>query len=600
MEISLSRKFNEVIFIFFLQCSLCTLSIAQSEFDSLLSEFQTVKSSKQIQLLDKIFISITKMDSSIGRERTERLLRITNKFGSRNFYNNVLLFYSRFGAFTERKKIVYGLYSTASEDRDELLMARSLFVLSEIFHQEFRYDSSVHYLFKARDLFKKINLEFETVPLLHMLGDLYFHARLFDNAEKYYKEAIRIKGNLSDWYSWRYYVILNNMAFIHKHRNSFDSSIAWFNFSINELLSNQESGVYIIDTTRIIYAYIQLADLYILKKDYKTALYYYYKGISANLSVGSVDMMTNLYILKGKIFYNEGLYDSSLTYLRKAERLNSQNIPLNIARILYDFYSQVYTAKGDYKNALMTYKKYSLLVDSTNKQQNIFAGIQLITDDYFESAESKIKTYEIRQSILLSIITIVILSVILILIIHLKLKNAYKLLINKNIELMHSENKTFKLKSFIKNQAKEFSAESIPYNFEEFHLDRYIQDEEIPDSAQMSAIVAHLEEVIQKKQLFLDPNLSLDGLAKVLNTNRNYLSKVINQFYGVHFNTYINNLRIKKALLMLSQKHEVDIYNLAGIANTVGFSNRTTFISAFKKYTGVTPSFFLKNLNRQT
>ena len=64
----------------------------------------------------------------------------------------------------------------------------------------------------------------------------------------------------------------------------------------------------------------------------------------------------------------------------------------------------------------------------------------------------------------------------------------------------------------------------------------------------------------------------------------------------MHFSSYINDLRIKKAILIISQKEDVNIYKLEGIAKQVGFKNRTTFITAFKNYTGVTPSFFMKNM----
>ncbi|MBM4176946.1 MAG: helix-turn-helix domain-containing protein [Ignavibacteria bacterium] len=96
---------------------------------------------------------------------------------------------------------------------------------------------------------------------------------------------------------------------------------------------------------------------------------------------------------------------------------------------------------------------------------------------------------------------------------------------------------------------------------------------------------------MNKKQLYLDPNLSLDSLAESLEINRNYLSKVIDHLHSVHYSIYVINFRIRRAIHLISSRHDAEVYNFEGIAKEVGFANRTTFLSAFKKYTGVTPSF---------
>ena len=86
----------------------------------------------------------------------------------------------------------------------------------------------------------------------------------------------------------------------------------------------------------------------------------------------------------------------------------------------------------------------------------------------------------------------------------------------------------------------------------------------------------------------------LPDFAKKLHSNRNYLSQIINEHFNVNFNNFVNEYRIKESRkLLLSSKYEN--YTIEGIATTVGFHSKTTFNNAFKKFTGVTPSFFRKN-----
>jgi len=79
-----------------------------------------------------------------------------------------------------------------------------------------------------------------------------------------------------------------------------------------------------------------------------------------------------------------------------------------------------------------------------------------------------------------------------------------------------------------------------------------------------------------------------------LNTNRTYLSSAINIVLKKSFTTYINDLRVKEAIRKISSK-EFKQMTIEGISLEVGFNNRDSFNTAFKKYTGVLPSYFIKN-----
>ncbi len=104
-----------------------------------------------------------------------------------------------------------------------------------------------------------------------------------------------------------------------------------------------------------------------------------------------------------------------------------------------------------------------------------------------------------------------------------------------------------------------------------------------------------LKMLIETEKPFLNNELRLDHIAKKLNTNRQYLSEVINDTYNKNFYTFINEYRIDEAKKMLSNK-EYKHLTIIAIAKSVGFNSKSTFNTLFKKYTGKTPSQYMKEI----
>ncbi len=100
---------------------------------------------------------------------------------------------------------------------------------------------------------------------------------------------------------------------------------------------------------------------------------------------------------------------------------------------------------------------------------------------------------------------------------------------------------------------------------------------------------AELKELMKNKRVFTNENLCIDDVAVLLHTNSKYISQVINEYYEQNFYNYINSHRIEEAKSIIRMPGS-EKYSLQGIANMVGFSSKSTFNKAFKKFTGNTPS----------
>lgn len=129
-------------------------------------------------------------------------------------------------------------------------------------------------------------------------------------------------------------------------------------------------------------------------------------------------------------------------------------------------------------------------------------------------------------------------------------------------------------------------------------------DETIFKQAQMTdeaaAILLKKLQKFEQSKKFLNLSISIISLAADLGTNTKYLSKIINTHKKKNFNNYINSLRINYITQELYNNPKIRKYKIAILAEMSGFASREVFTSVFKKETDMSPSYFIKNLDKET
>ena len=98
-----------------------------------------------------------------------------------------------------------------------------------------------------------------------------------------------------------------------------------------------------------------------------------------------------------------------------------------------------------------------------------------------------------------------------------------------------------------------------------------------------------IKSYIEKNKRYIDPSFSLEKLASEMNISTSKLSHLINQESGYNFSDYINYLRVEKAKKYLTNPN-YSAYTIVAIGLECGFNSKSTFYSAFKKFTSLTPS----------
>ncbi|CAI8880425.1 AraC family transcriptional regulator [Chryseobacterium sp. IT-36CA2] len=92
---------------------------------------------------------------------------------------------------------------------------------------------------------------------------------------------------------------------------------------------------------------------------------------------------------------------------------------------------------------------------------------------------------------------------------------------------------------------------------------------------------------------YLDDKLTLQKLAELIGMQEKQLSVLINKHTGKHFFDFINEFRINKAKNLLKDHPQLTVLE---VLYEVGFNSKSSFYTAFKKETGVTPTDYRKSV----
>ena len=115
------------------------------------------------------------------------------------------------------------------------------------------------------------------------------------------------------------------------------------------------------------------------------------------------------------------------------------------------------------------------------------------------------------------------------------------------------------------------------------HEDNFELD--LPKNA-INIIESRLPKFIDEKY-FKNARITIDETAKMLGTNRDYLSKYINSSKNKNFAQWINGLRVEYSKALMRKNPSM---NLSDVAEAAGFTYPSRFIEHFTALTGIAPS----------
>jgi AraC-like DNA-binding protein len=108
-----------------------------------------------------------------------------------------------------------------------------------------------------------------------------------------------------------------------------------------------------------------------------------------------------------------------------------------------------------------------------------------------------------------------------------------------------------------------------------------------------SKLLKDLIELFEKKEIFRQHDLKITDLSKKLNTNRTYISRIVNEELETNFCDLVNNYRVEYAMKLLNNPKNNSLL-MSQIAEMSGFTNESSFYRIFKEKKGISPGDYRK------
>jgi len=320
-------------------------------------------------------------------------------------------------------------------------------------------------------------------------------------------------------------------------------------------------------------AYSQLAKTYWIMKEWDNSAKYAEKSLQLSLESGLGDNYL-AYAELESAKSNFGKKDSP-KYLREvpqllaaSEKVNDVVLKKNIHQFLADFY----LSEGDNSKYQFHNLKYLELNESiTSSQQKACDLILSLTENDLKTKDNQ--RYKTNHILIWVIgFAIVILGVVVWL--RIKAKQNY----NNYKEYISKLKKTQTETKIIIPEAESLEETSktpqfIPQKTEQVILEKLIAFENGND--------------------FTKKSLTLQSMAKELDTNTRYLSEIVNKHKQKNFNSYINELRVNYIINKLRTEPAFLNYKISYLAEESGFTSHTSFSTVFKTVTGIPPKEFI-------
>ena len=310
---------------------------------------------------------------------------------------------------------------------------------------------------------------------------------------------------------------------------------------------------------------------YLEKPDLKTAELYFNKMLefqkenpkyTQSLEIDIYDKLSRFYFKKEE-------YEKVVDYSQKLlEAERSKNSPRN--RLFA--YQHLKDAYGLLKNSSEE-NKYLRLYTTLNDSIKRVEKEAIVQQSRAQVAKvNKEADYERNRNVIISTAVILVLLVVLIGYVNLK---------NRRTKKKYNE-----LTSKIKINAKEEKqpvAESKQIN--------------IADDT-LSSLLNKLEK-FENSNRFIKKEVNFAYLVNYLGTNSKYLNEILKQYKDKSFSQYINDLRIDYIMKLLYEDPKYRAYKISYLAEVCGFASREVFTITFKKKTGISPSCFIENLQKE-
>ena len=516
---------------------------------------------------------------------------------------------------SDKQKIIeYGreLYEIGREQRDEksIVMGAAAMGINYVMIGE--RDSSLYYLSRAIEIGERIDYPLALGTAYNGMG---LHAANFEanyyRAIPYFVKGLEMARRSGD--TETYSILLGNIALMYYFRDSpeglpyalecyelgvinndpyliyvgsymiasikyltgdYETALVYLRIAEKTILSSDSERV--VSPANIVLTYTLYGNILLETGDERGALSYYRKALEFESMPMEADIV-GAYLGYGRYFMRKGDYASALPLFLKAADMAVPSTNMLHLHKLYKNISESYEQLGDNVNSLKYYKEYyKLAEDIFNVEKERYLS-ELKVQYELEKRENEIKQHRLqllqqqrKAQVLGLIIVIILLALIGSWYMYNRKNKLYLQIVKQNQESLQTREELRKEKERSRTTA------TGKYAFSPL------------SDVKGQELFERLEGVMETGKVYQNNHLTIEKLAETLETNRSYLSRIINEYAGLNFSNYINKYRINEAVRILSDT-ENDI-PLKALADELGFNSLSAFYKWFQKELGISPS----------
>lgn len=336
---------------------------------------------------------------------------------------------------------------------------------------------------------------------------------------------------------------------------------------------------------------------FVENKNYEQALAHAFRMLELAEKEGAWRRMSIAYMAVCDLYMRMGEYHKALECINKNEKLGREKNFHDEVLELLKKKSEIYSLIGEKEESDMYRIKYLERKDSLMN----FKQMENINKIMFQVKIKDVENEMVRMNILkrIHIRMIVFGSVFLLALVILSVLLYIKMVRLKKSNLTIYENVRQKLKydsmehEKVRDEVMKLESEEKEKPRSEQELREKYKTNKLSD-LEKKQILDKILTVMNDVDEICSKSFSAKKLAELVGIPYNYVSQVINEYYGCDFNTLLNKFRVNEACRRFSDEENYGNYTIEAVSESLGFKSRTTLINSFKKVVGLTPSEYRK------
>lgn len=434
---------------------------------------------------------------------------------------------------------------------------------------------ALSYFRKASELASNIGNEDILAYSQNNIAITYGELSDYENARLYYLKAIEVfekTGNLRG-----VEMAKANLSTTYANLNDYDNAIKLLQECIDFSREINDVPGYAMSLSNI-------GMMYSKKEEYDKALEYIEQALQLHRELGFKAEISRDLLGMGVIYKETNYPDKAREYLLEAQGIAMETGDYWAIATCYENLSELNVFTGNLRNALKDYKLYKLYNDSIITEENREKLAELEVKYQTEKKDKEnlmlqqevmineitIKQKNAQITVFIIVILIVLALLIVIFILFRQKSRSYAALVHQNLKALEIEKK----------------------------LERNIAESSEPRSSEIAEsenkfneLGRRLSKFLVEEKPYLWADISMEEFCRKLDTNRTYLSKVINDQYNQSFNDLLCEYRVRAARDLLAD-HSNKHLSMEGIGEMAGFNNNATFHRKFKSLVSLTPKQF--------